>query len=56
MSQLRCWIRMDERKYFEVVSGAETKENAVTVILITHYMEEVVDADHVYRNGSTDKW
>ena len=35
------------REVLEAVSELNQKEN-VTVILITHYMEEVVDADHVF--------
>ncbi len=47
MSQLQCWIRMDERKFLKAVSDLNRREG-VTVILITHYMEEVVHADKVY--------
>lgn len=34
----------------EVISALHklNKEDGVTIILITHYMEEVIDADHVY--------
>ena len=46
MNLLQCSIRTDE-KSTEGSTGTEQKEG-VTVILITHYMEEVVFADDVY--------
>lgn len=47
MSQLRCWIRMEEKEVLRSVMELRKREH-ITVILITHYMEEVVDADHVF--------
>ncbi len=47
MSQLQCWIRNGRKEVLEAVSDLNRREG-VTVILITHYMEEVVHADKVY--------
>ncbi len=47
MSRQRCLIR-NGRKEVLAAAHALNRKKGVTIILITHYMEEVVDADHVY--------
>ena len=48
MNRLRCSGDLNGRK--EVLRTVEElrKKEKVTVILITHYMEEVIDADKVF--------
>ena len=43
----QCWIQTAGKEVLEAVSELNKKEN-VTVILITHYMEEVIHANKVY--------
>ena len=47
MNRLPCLIRTGARRCFQAVARLR-KEKNVTVILITHYMEEVIDADQVF--------
>ena len=47
MSLLPCWTRTGRKEVIRAVEELRKKKN-VTVILITHYMEEVIDADQVF--------
>ena len=42
-----CWTPMDEKKVLQAVHELNRKEG-ITVVLITHYMEEVIDSDKVF--------
>ncbi len=47
MSQRRCLIPVGRKEVLKTVHKLRKQKN-VTVILITHYMEEVVDADKIF--------
>ena len=60
MSRLQCLTRTEEKEVLKTVEELRKREH-VTVILITHYMEEVIGADrvivmdqgHVVMDGTT---
>ena len=47
MSRQLCWTLWGEKEVLKTVQKLR-EQKKVTVILITHYMEEVVDADKIY--------